>query len=90
MSTALLTKQRKMFLAEKRILLDRGECTVPHARKKEMKQPFRKKTRHDFDGYPTLPTKENFRIQLDHLSTMQKTFGTPRGEHRERVPENVV
>ena len=48
------------------------------------------KTRHDFDGYPTLPTKENFRIQLDHLSTMQKTFGTPRGEHRERVPENVV
>ena len=29
-------------------------------------------------------------IQLDLLPTAQKTDGTPRGEHRERVEQNVV
>ena len=37
---------------------------------------------------PTLPEK-NLTIQLD-LFTAQKTDGTPRGEHRERVEQNVV
>ena len=38
---------------------------------------------------PTLP-KKNFTIQFDHLSTMPKTFGTPRGEHREKVEQSLV
>ena len=29
-------------------------------------------------------------IQLDLVSTAQKTDGTPRGEHRERVEQNVA
>ena len=37
---------------------------------------------------PTLPEK-NLTIQLD-LFTAQKTDGTPRGEHREEVQQNVV
>ena len=37
---------------------------------------------------PTLPEK-NLTIQLD-LFTAQKTDGTPRGEHREEVEQNVV
>ena len=38
---------------------------------------------------PTLPTK-NLINQLDLVSTAQKTDGTPRGEHRERVEQNVA
>ena len=34
--------------------------------------------------------KKNLIIQLDLLPTAQKTDGTPRGEHRERVEQNVV
>ena len=41
------------------------------------------------DEGPTLPTK-NLIIQLDLLPTAQKTDGTPRGEHREEVEQNVV
>ena len=37
---------------------------------------------------PTLPEK-NLTIQLD-LFTAQKTDGTPRGEHREKVEQNLV
>ena len=38
----------------------------------------------------TSPKKKNLIIQLDLVSTAQKTDGTPRGEHRERVEQNVV
>ena len=38
---------------------------------------------------PTLPPKK-FTTQHDLMSTAQKTDGTPRGEHRERVEQNVV
>ena len=38
---------------------------------------------------PTL-AKKNLTIQVDLLSPAQKTDGTPRGEHRERVEQNVV
>ena len=34
--------------------------------------------------------KKNLIIQVDLLSTAQKTDGTPRGEHREKAEQNVV